>query len=154
MKAKKARIMNDGMGGFLCPPGHPMHSQSIDYGEGGCMCLETAEHAEWLDKSVRDEAARILSAWKPMPLESAEVQTWISSVLRYFKGCYRNPDVEGEAQWHAANLLTRNSSISARGTYIRDRNPLEWIEDHAGVRLIRKYYPNFYPTREHFDNAK
>lgn len=47
-----------------------------------------------------------------------------------------------------------HSSISARGTYIRDRDPLEWIEDHAGVRLIRNYYPNFYPTREHFDNAK
>jgi hypothetical protein len=27
-------------------------------------------------------------------------------------------------------------------------------EDHAGVNLIRRYYPEYVPTQEDFDNAK
>ena len=62
-------------------------------------------------------------------------------MLGYFRGCF-NFHPENETGWHAGNL-TIDSGV----------DPLENADFHAGVHLIRRYYPEFQPTREHFLQA-
>lgn len=48
----------------------------------------------------------------------------------------------GDERWHATNLIIT-------------KHPGDVTQkDHAGVNLIRKYYPDFQPTAEDFQNAK
>jgi hypothetical protein len=138
-----------GAGGFLCPPGHPMHTSGVyGYDNRGEMnestSLEYAADCPWIPFRVRREAAAMLAAWQAnrMPLESEPVQAWILQVLGYFRNCYRGNGAEPEC-WHAGKL-----NINA------SRDPMANVEAHAGVRLIRGYYPEFEPTAEHFANAK
>jgi hypothetical protein len=145
----KGRIVHEGMGGFLCPPTHPMHTASVETdlrrkpANRGRMSLEAAVESTSLDAATRAVARTILNTWerqKP-PLDSAEVREWILQVLGYFRGCFNwTPDVEGG--WHAANL-----------TIDREHDPLKHADCHAGVHLIRKYYPAYQPTAADFAGA-
>lgn len=147
---ERGRLRRSGMGGFLNPPGHPEHDWSIETDlrrrpeNRGSMSLSAAVTAEYLDDATRADAKRMLDVWTAnrMPLESQEVQAWIRQVLGYFKGCYRNPEASAE-QWHAGKLIID-----------RERNPMDAPEAHAGVNLIRRYYPEYVPTAEHFASAK
>src|SRR6202040_3483758 len=101
----------EGCGGFLCPPGHPMHTFSVYEGPRGnprsITSLESAADASWLSDKVRTEAKALLDAYdttKPA-LESPEVQEWLYQLLGYFRGCYRNPNAEAAKQWHASDLI-------------------------------------------------
>jgi hypothetical protein len=141
-------IVREGMGGFLCPPGHPAHTFSVFEGPRNnprsMTSLEGTIGAEWFSEKVRAEAKALLDGWaaeKPA-IDSPEVQEWILQVLGYFRGCYRNPGIDGLRQWAASDLIINS-----------DRNPLEYLDDHAGVRLIRQYYPGFAPTAAHFGGA-
>lgn len=128
-----------GMGGFLNPPTHPEHTISVrsSYGNTFFMSLSSAAEAEWLDPSTRGTARGILKAWKPLPIESPEVQDWIRQVLGYFRNCYRGDGSEPEC-WNASNLVT-------------DRTDLRFdVDRHAGVHLIRKYYPEYVPLSVQF----
>lgn len=160
-------IVRSGCGGFLSPPGHPSHTFSVYEGKrndpSSISSLESTIGAEWLSDKVKGEAKALLEGWAAeettltpdqqtetlmqrgyfrLALGTPEVQEWILQVLGYYRGCYRNPNVEGLRQWYASDLIIN-----------RDRNPLEYLADHAGVRLIRQYYPNFTPTAEHFGGA-
>lgn len=132
------------MGGFLNPPGHPEHNYSVQFDlkrrleNRGSMALSSAVDCEWLDDSTRAAAKRKLDEWKPKPLESEDVQDWILHVLGYFKNCFRGVGKEPEC-WHVQNLVIVNKGQSP--------------DDHAGVHLIRKYYPDFKPEQRHLDNA-
>lgn len=106
------------------------------------MSLSSASDCAWLDATIRAEAKRILDDWRPLPIDSAEVQSWIRQVFGYFRNCYRNPDKSGADQWHASHVL------------IRERDPLENAADHCGVHLIRHYYPDYQPTAEQFAEAR
>ena len=55
-------------------------------------------------------------------------------MLGYFRGCF-NFHPENESGWHAGNL-----------TIDSDVDPLEHADFHAGVHLIRRYYPEYQPT--------
>lgn len=141
-------IRREGMGGFLNPPTHPEHTNSVEFDlhrsreNRGGMSLSTAVECEWLDDATRAEAKRRLDEWAGSPIESPDVQAWIRQVLGYFKGCYRGEGAEPEC-WHAGNLRIIKSS-----------EPQPPVEEHAGVHLIRKYYPEFAPTPQHFAEAK
>jgi len=148
-KQEKGKIIPNGMGGFLCPPGHPTHTQSVQTDlcrrveNRSAMCLESAVNCEWLEPGTRAAADRILRTWegqKPT-LESPGVQDWIRQVLGYFQGCYNfTPDVEMD--WNASHLT------------ITDKvDPLTHADYHAGVHLIRRYYPDYQPTPEQFAQA-
>ena len=59
MKKDKGKIVMRGMGGFLCPPDHPMHKQSVETDlrrrpeNRGWMSLEAAVDCEYLDNATR-----------------------------------------------------------------------------------------------------
>jgi len=147
MTHERGRIRREGMGGFLNPPTHPEHSYSVETDlrrrpeNRGSMSLETAVTSEWLDVGTRAAAKRLLTSWERPPLESAEVQEWIHQVLGYFKGCYCGPQ-DGEDKWNASNVRIMPGA-----------DPVLNADIHNGVHLIRKYYPEFKPTAEHFARA-
>jgi hypothetical protein len=148
MKKETGRIVNQGVGGFLCPPGHPMHKLSVETDlrrkpeNRGWMSLEAAIDSEGLDDATRAAARTVLASWEKPALDTPEVQDWILQVLGYFRNCYNfgNPNIA--ENWWAANL-----SINA------EVDPMLCANSHAGVHLIRKYYPEFAPTAEHFAGA-
>jgi hypothetical protein len=99
------------------------------------MSLERAVTCEWLDEETKQVAQHTLDSWNKLPLEAPEIQDWILQILGYFKGCYYfGSESDG---------LTVNEK----------QDPMQAIDSHAGVHLIRQYYPDFQPTSEHFTNA-
>ena len=76
-----------------------------------------------------------------LALDSPEIQDWILQVLGYFRGCYNLLPWE-EAGWNVSAL-----------TISQLLDPMEYIGQHAGVHLIRRYYPEFAPTPEQFTSA-
>ena len=147
-KKEKGKIVNKGMGGFLCPPGHPDHSYSMQTDlrrrewNRGSMSLSFAATCEWLDDATRQAAGVALVGWERPAIGSGRVQEWIGQVLGYFRGCYKgNPDL-GEKAWEAGNLRMDQKV-----------DPTLNVELHAGVHLIRRYYPEYVPTAEDFAGA-
>lgn len=138
------KLVKTGMGGFLNPPMHPEHSFSIQstYGDTFCMPLSSAAESDWLDPKARGIAKRLLAEWRKPALDSEAVQDWIAIVLGYFKGCYVGQNSKGEPSWNASDLRI-DSTV----------DPVLNADLHAGVHLIRKYYPEFVPTVEHFAGA-
>lgn len=138
-KRNWGKVKSGGMGGFLNPPTHPEHSQGVYsvYGDTFAMSLSGAADAEWLNDETRSRARRILKAWKRPPIESDEVQDWICNVMGYFKGCYK-----GEKGWNASDLRIDQQADAVLNQDI-----------HAGVNLIRKYYPEFILTADHVSKA-
>lgn len=139
-------MVSGGMGGFLNPPTHPEHTQHVETDlrkrpeNRGGMSLSTTLECEWMDDATKAAARTALDSWQRPPMDAPEVIAWILQVLGYFKGCYRGPDPEPEC-WHAGRLS------------IDDRDPMQHLDEHAGVRLIRKYYPEFMPTAQMFLDA-
>jgi len=144
---EKGRIILEGMGGFLCPPTHPMLTKSVQTDlhrkpeNRTCMSLEYAVDSPMLDPATRAAARTVLAAWQKPALDSPAVQEWILQALGYFRGCF-NFNPEKETGWHAGNL-TIDSAL----------DPLEHADFHAGVHLIRRYYPEYQPTAEQFQQA-
>lgn len=138
-------LAREGMGGFLCPPTHPMHNWHVQFDlrrrpeNRGGMALDTAADCEYLSDETRVAARRKLESWERPALESDEVQAWVRQVLGYFAGCYLPSD--------------RSRKVSDL-VIDKNRNPMEHINSHRGVDLIREYYPEFVPTPEHFSNAR
>lgn len=147
-KKEKGRIVLSGMGGFLNPPTHPEHTRSVETDlrrrpeNRGSMSLSCAVDCKYLDDATRAAARTVLNSWQRPALDSAEVQDWIRQVLGYFRGCYRNPEKPESGQWDASDAIIDSK-----------RDPLANANDHCGVHLIRKYYPEFTPTAEHFSGA-
>jgi hypothetical protein len=144
---EKGRLVYEGMGGFLNPPTHPEHNWSVETDlrrrpeNRGRMSLSAAVESKWLEPAAKASAQRKLESWKRPALESVKVQDWIIQVLGYFRDCYYNPE-HGAEGWHAGKVMIDH-----------ERDPMAWVDHHAGVRLIRKYYPEFVPEREHFKQA-
>jgi hypothetical protein len=132
-------VITEGAGGFLNPPTHPEHTQSVrsSYGRTFSLSLTEAAKTEWLDAATRNKAADILKRWKPLPIGDASVQEWILQVLGYFHNCYKGGD--GTEAWFASALRID-----------RYADPVLNANLHAGVHSIRQYYPDFTPTAEHF----
>lgn len=145
MTKEKGRIVMEGMGGFLCPPTHPMHTQSVETDlrrrpdNRGRESLEYAVDDDSLDDATRAAARTVLNSWKRPPLDSPEVREWILQVLGYFRNSYNfSGDEEG---WRADRLT------------IRSVDPLENAGHHAGVHLIWRYYPEYTPSANDFAQA-
>lgn len=141
-------VTNSGMGGFLNPPGHPEHSMSVQTGRSdnpnGIYSLSSAINSEWLSPGLRGRCSGILKRWEAnkLPLEHEDVQEWICHVLGYFKGCYKGQTKDGAESWNASDLKIDSEC-----------DPMTRADDHAGVHLIRKYYPEYQPRIEHFEHA-
>ncbi len=146
---EKGKIVNRGAGGFLCPPKHPEHDYCVETDlrrrpeNRGSMSLSYAVDSPTLNADTRAAAKALLDNWaayKPA-LTSAEVRDWVRQVLGYFKGCY-NFTPENETGWHAGNL-----------TIDSDLDPLANAAFHAGVHHVRRYYPDYQPSRLDFLRA-
>lgn len=147
-KLEKGRIVAQGMGGFICPPGHPAHTHSVETDlrkkqeNRGGMSLEAAVKCEYLDKETRKAAKDLLRNYyevsKP-PLESEEIQKWVHQVLGYFQHCY----IPASGSKNVSDLIID-----------KERQALDNIDTHRGVDYIREHYPEFKPTLSHFVNAK
>jgi hypothetical protein len=145
---ERGRVVASGMGGFLNPPTHPEHAFSVETDldrrpcNRGGMSLSSAADCDWLDDNTRADAKRRLGAWQAPPIESLEIREWIASVLGYFRNCYRGAGDAPEC-WHAANLRIPKQEF----------DPVLNADQHAGVNLIRKYYPAYAPTADDFARA-
>lgn len=144
---EQGRIVNEGMGGFLNPPTHPEHTQHVETdlqrspANRGGLSLTAAVACDWLDDATRAKAQAALDEWQRPPIERADVQAWIGQVLGYYRGCYKG-DGDSANAWHAGNLRISQTA-----------DPMLNVDAHAGVRLIREYYPEYQPTREDFARA-
>lgn len=144
----KARILPDGCGAFMEPPGHPMHRLHVEtfHANGrrrdDYLSLDFAAGPEGvaygIDGLIRGRARRLLESYQPPAINSREAQLWIRRVMAYFNNCYRGDDPN---PWHANRLHIHSNLCDAA-------HP---IEDHAGVRFIRQYYPDFTPAGEAID---
>ena len=99
----------------------------------GGMSLSAAVECEWLDASTRAAAKRNLDAWqtRKLPLDAPEVVDWCRQVLGYFRNCWKGT---GDEPWNVQNLRMGPRPEGATDA------------DHAGVNLIRRYYPGYWPT--------
>jgi hypothetical protein len=113
----------------------------------GMMSLEYAlENPSGVDRQTLLDAHQLLANWfeRKLPLTDPQVIDWVHRVLGYFHDCYRGTSdgPYGRGVWAAESL-----------TIDHERNPMAYISQHAGVHFIRKYYPDFVPTREDFEQA-
>lgn len=141
MKKTNGYLSKSGCGGFLNPPTHPEHDYSIT-GKDFAISLTSAVESDWLNDDTRKVAKNLLDSWKAPAIELPEIQEWILKVLGYFKGCYKVSGNSAPDCWNANKLIV-DSKL----------NPLTNCNRHAGVNLIRKFYPAFIPTAKHFQNA-
>jgi hypothetical protein len=148
---RTARVIEDhGQGGFMDPPGYPTHTHRVESDlrraphNRGSTSVSYAAEDKYIDPDTRQEIRALLSKWKKNrpPITAPEVQAWVLQVLGYFRNAYGNPTIEGAKKWDASNLVFDN-----------DRDPVKGADDHAGVHLIRKFYPEFSPTRQDFTSA-
>lgn len=144
LKSNWGKIVNSGAGGFLNPPTHPEHDWSVRsvYDDTFSMALSSAAESDWLDDECRSAARIKLKSWKPLPLDDASVKDWIHQILGYFAGCYVGQDRDGNPSWNASDLRI-----------LKDTDPILNANIHAGVYLIRKYYPDFAPSADDFAKA-
>ena len=146
-----ARIVSGGMGCFLNPPGHPEHSYHVEtYADwwhyqrsepDGLMSLTTALLSEYISGGMQRRIDRILTGWeasKPA-LDAPECREWIRRVMRHFATCYRGDESLGQMAWYAGNVRIRH-----------DWDPMVHTDEHCGVHLIRKYYPEYMPVWQDF----
>jgi hypothetical protein len=94
--------------------------------------------------ATRAEARRRLDEWRANApsIDSEPIQDWIRHVLGYFKGCYRNPQAPAGREWYASDMVIDSK-----------RDPLADPLEHAGVNLIRRFYHDWLPTAQHFQEA-
>ena len=83
-------LVDEGMGGFLCPPEHAAHKFSIREDRGGHevggYSLECNE--SWLPAAVKHTMAQTLKAHPGKVTEE-----WICDVYRHFRHCYSRDGV-------------------------------------------------------------
>lgn len=134
------KIVSEGMGGFLNPPTHPEHSHSVHslYGDTFSMSLSAAVESDWLDDETKAAAKRMLDSWARPDIESPAIRDWVHRVLGYLQGCYQGDNGE----WDASKLIIDQG-----------RDPIANVDQHAGVHMIREYYPDYQPTVEDFKLA-
>lgn len=141
-------LVNEGMGGFLNPPGHPEHNWSVrTRNDGSCYSLSYAANSDGMPVSnaAKTAAQTKLNEWQPLPLNAPETKKWICQILGYFNGCYQgNPEL-GEESWHTNRIvIDREKTL----------DPVVNQNIHCGVHFIRKWYPGYVATEEDFRLAK
>ena len=140
-------IAPGGCGCFLDPPNYPTHSAHVETDRlrrkenRGMVSLTFARECEWISADTRGRAAGMLKRWhaNPPALDSEPVQRWIGQVLGYFRNCY----IPSTGSRNASDLLIDSK-----------RDSLQSADSHAGVALIRDFYPEFTPTAESFASAR
>jgi len=144
------KIVNSGMGGFLNPPTHPEHRLSVQSKKKNSfsMSLSAAIDCRYLDDATKQEAKDILDNWKKLPLNDITVQDWIHHVLGYFKNCFSPDGVDRNAN-NCLIWIEKDAKNYGSKWCNFERN----YNNHLGVMLIRKYYPEYEINENDFENA-
>jgi len=139
-KRNYGKIVHEGQGGFLNPPTHPEHEYCVHstYGDTFWISLSSAAESEWLNAATKARAKGILNRWQPLPIEHPDVKQWIHQILGYFRNCYQS----ASGSWQAGELRILKAGD----------DPLP-VDLHAGIHLIRKYYPEYQPTASDWNAA-
>lgn len=120
--------------------------------------------------SSDDRAEKLQALYVPLPIEHPRVQAWIASVMAHFKTCYA--DAERPEYNRPGTLVYSNGSVPAYKlktfrddprwseeyraahkaeieAYNRQENEraarIATVDNHRGVRAIRKVYPDWTP---------
>lgn len=112
----------------------------VKWGDDSCSLSHASDPVSYMPKSVQEQAKRILDTWQAPPLDTPAIQAWIRKLLRYFQHCYKG-DCREPYCWYAPNLKI-DSEI----------DPMTVIDEHAGIHAIRRFYPEFMPTLQHFQD--
>ena len=143
---ERGRIIREGMGGFLTPPGYPERAYSVEYDltlrkeNRGTMSLSYAVECDWLDDATRAEAQRILDAWQAPDISSREVQMWIKQCWSHWRNCYKL-DGERELFVMQSQPFSDLPTVQGRGLHM-----IIGISQHQAVVNIRRYYPEYVPS--------
>ncbi|OGH07442.1 MAG: hypothetical protein A2W22_03165 [Candidatus Levybacteria bacterium RBG_16_35_11] len=125
-------LVNSGMGGFLCPLGHPEHNWCIEEYRGGrCMemySLSSAKGAEYLPPRVRWNSAFLLARWKARHSQDIPDSAWLDQVYTHFNHRY-SPDG-----------VNRNA-----GDCILDYKNEQPPEYHLAYLFVKQFYPDHVP---------
>lgn len=127
------KVLKHGCGAFLRPPAHPEHFCCIEV-DGVKLSLSGALFNE--NVAVRIIAKKLLE-WDTGEIDS----DWVYRVLGYYAHAWRNPKLKEPECWFHSNIFYCEDAIGA--SYL----------DHFGVHFIQKFYPEYFPTQEDFDNA-
>ena len=146
-KKERGRLIPGSAGSFLTPPGHPEQRFVIETDlrrkpeNRTHLNLSSAVDDEWLEPGARAAARKALADWeknKPS-LDHPAVEEWVRYVLSYYRGSYATRGTEGAERWNVSNL-----------EFDQELDPVENADRHAGVRMIRRYYPEYNPRVEDF----
>ncbi len=135
-------IKNDGigLGGHMCPPGHPNHTHSIiEYAgprstrEVGCYAVSAAATRTGVPAPIRAAARKLIA---DAHLVASEL--WIRSVYGYSAGTYHAESGEGDYS----------------GLVYQYKHPGVAFppERHNAVALIREYFPEHEPRLDLITN--
>jgi hypothetical protein len=132
MMKQTGRIISGGMGGALNPPGDPEYTQCVTSGRNDYSSLRyVVDHADHYDDGLVARVRALLESFKPLPLDAPESQAWLKQCFKHWQFCYAE---------------------ESDGTlYIdHDCDPMQNPDKSFAVRWVRKWYPEFVPTAEHF----
>jgi hypothetical protein len=136
-------LANDGMGGFLNPPGHPVHTYSILEFRGGhytgSIDLSYAAICEYLPLRVRLRAKNILKHWQAGIID----ENWVASVYNYFRHCYSKDGISRDVN----NCITYG-----RFWDNADQEQNENPRHHLGYMYVKQFYPDHEPDLERIKN--
>lgn len=127
-------LVDEGMGGYLNPPGHPEHTYSIQGFRGGHevrgISLREALDDEYAG-SIRGAAKNLLNKWsKGRP--AAPPEEWVKQVYIYFQHCYsKNGTNRSETDCITYGKFWGNAEQE------KDANPYF----HLGFLFVNEFFP-------------
>lgn len=155
-----------GMGGFLCPPGHPNHFYSVHgYSGGRVKPVSGPDIMAGLDLLIQDEYGDVPPAIKAdakLIMDDAKLkcsELWLRSVYGYFRNSYSPDGVNrnvsdaistgkfycqcGQEFWGATGLdyHLEHGPITG-GPHYEAAKPLPPAEHHLGYLCVREYFPD------------
>lgn len=163
------RLGNSGCGCFLEPPGHPRYYvRSIYTSHGNSPRYGLPQY--YLRGNGYTELEEVDKLFKPLPLEHERTQAWIRYIMSYFKNCYSDPDKPLNASdntiiypvpYYKLKSFTDDERFSDEWRtkekasiaqfnkeLIESTKKMATVDNHDGVRFIRKYYLEFTPTTD------
>jgi hypothetical protein len=143
---------NEGMGGFLNPPGDAEHTYSVAEYRGSrsteaesMMSLRGALAESWVPEPVKAVARRKLAECKGEATEG-----WLRDVYRHFRNCY-SPDGENR---NASDCLIVKASPDGNGFVLGSFGKDGWMAElppadhHLAVMYVRQFFPDHEPRTD------
>ncbi len=158
-------IRGSGMGGFLCPPGHP----NLEYEVRGAssarklmsdphtmISVESAADDEAVPAEIRRQAAELLENAKLVRSER-----WERNVYGYFRNTY-SPDGTDRnlgrsltvgMKWYV-DKGSEYESLNRSDEVLRADDPRVVPESHMGYLLVKRYFPDAEPRLDLIADAQ